>query len=129
MLKFVVFSDLHIKADDINQRKVLENIIDFFDREIAEGNQIDLIFVTGDITNSGSWEEFEIALNFFQRIQVILEIPSDNFLIIPGNHDYHREDTSLAFKHVENPNLATYQEIFRSNEFSNHVNVKRNRIR
>lgn len=121
MIKFAVFSDLHIKANDDIQTKVLENIIEHFDKEVELGEEIDLVFVTGDITNSGKWEEFEIAINFFQRLRASLKISCKNFFIIPGNHDYNREDIGTGYKYVVDPNLSVYQDIFRSDGFDKHA--------
>jgi len=129
LIRFAILSDLHIKIKDDIQNKVLENIIEFFDQEIAEGNKIDLVFISGDITESGDWNEFEIAINFFQRLQASLNISSDNFFIIPGNHDYDKKIIGTAYKYIEKPNLSIYQEIFRSKDFDKHIKTAYNNFR
>lgn len=50
-------------------------------------HQVGAVIVTGDLTFTGAEEEFNQALKFFRRLQGQLDIPIDNFVIIPGNHD------------------------------------------
>ncbi len=123
MIKIAVLSDLHISnKDDKTQDRIFENIINFFEGLISEGNWIDLVLVTGDITSTGSEEEFNKALNFFNRLRASLDILNENFIFIGGNHDYNRKELDIEFKYVEKPNLEMYKEIFNSKAFHNHIN-------
>ena len=51
------------------------------------------LIVTGDITNSGNWREYEIALLFVREFRSHLksvhgcDLRSDHVICIPGNHD------------------------------------------
>lgn len=116
-------SDLHISIkDDRIQEKIFENIINFFEGQLSEGQWIDFVLVTGDITSTGSEGEFNRALNFFKRLQASLEIPKTNFIFISGNHDYNRKEIDNEFKYIEKPNLEVYHDIFNSKTFHNHIN-------
>lgn len=122
MIKIALLSDLHISNQNLyTQDKIFENIINFFERLLSDGDWIDLVLVTGDITASGCEEEFNKALKFFKRLQASLDIPNKNFIFISGNHDYDRKELDIGFKYVEKPNLEMYREISNSKAFQKHV--------
>jgi predicted phosphodiesterase/energy-coupling factor transporter ATP-binding protein EcfA2 len=123
MIKFAILSDLHIDIKNSSKlEKVLEKIINFFESMISEGNWVDYVLVTGDITANGDPGEFDIALNFFRRLEASLDIPSSNFIFVNGNHDYSRKNLDCVFKYLKKPNLEVYQEIFESEAFNSHLN-------
>ena len=123
MIKFALLSDLHIRTENYDdQNKVLENIIEFFDELITKGDWINFVLVSGDITFSGKQEEFEIALNFFQRLRASLDIPVSNFIFTPGNHDYNGKDIGEGFKYIDSLDLARFEKIIKSPDFTTHIN-------
>lgn len=49
------------------------------------------LILTGDITNIGEVIEFDEALNSINQLMTELNISKDEILIIPGDHDIHRD--------------------------------------
>ncbi len=123
MIKIALLSDFHITAnEDLIQKNTLEKYIDTFEEIIAKGDWIDLVIVSGDITKSGTSKDFKKALIFFNRIKEALNLSSDNFIFIPGNHDYNRNNTGIGFKYIDKINLDRYNAIFNSKDFEKHIN-------
>jgi Icc protein len=58
-------------------------IPDLLERSILEVNDLDptAVVVSGDLTNAGYRQEFEMAAEYIQRIQC------ERVMVIPGNHD------------------------------------------
>lgn len=104
MIKIALLSDFHIKAkEDLIQKNTLEKYIDTFEEFNAKGDWIDLVIVSGDITKSGTREDFKKALIFFNRIKEALNLSPDNFIFIPGNHvnSLHSFIMSLKFAYTK----------------------------
>ncbi len=74
-MKIAHVSDIHLASGYFVQ-KWGENLID-----IINSSQPDLLILTGDLTDNGYINEFEMARSFIDR----MEVP--NKLIVPGNHD------------------------------------------
>jgi len=123
MIRIALFSDFHFKAkEDLVQKNTLEKYIDNFEEFISKGDWIDLVIVSGDITKSGTREDFKKALIFFNRIKETLNLSPKDFIFIPGNHDYSRNDTGINFKYIDKINLDRYNIIFNSKDFERHIN-------
>ncbi len=123
MIKIALLSDFHIKAkEDLIQKNTLEKYIDTFEEFNAKCDWIDLVIVSGDITKSGTREDFKKSLIFFNRIKEALNLSPDNFIFIPGNHDYDRNNTGIGFKYIDKINLDKYNAIFNSKDFERHIN-------
>lgn len=75
---------------------------------IEAGNEIDYVFVCGDIAFKGIKEEYEKALAYIDDICEIIGRTREDVFIVPGNHDLNRNasghqtremiDASLAFE-------------------------------
>jgi len=95
MLRWLHLTDLHIKDKPTEFRTEVETKF-FRDlvRHNLEGAPIDLVLVTGDITNSGSDLEFAAARKFFDHLLGTLEGLQKGvrpiLLAVPGNHDLRR---------------------------------------
>ncbi len=121
-IKIAVLSDLHISKKNYDiQNKVFNNIINHIDNMVIDGDYINLVLVTGDITFSGESDEFELANKFFKQLQLSLDLPSRNFIFIPGNHDYNMDDIGQAFKNIKDINLKLYNKIFNDDDFQIHI--------
>lgn len=83
-------SDLHLKAESYDQhvvlRALIENVKDSNSRDIKP----DLIFVSGDIANTGQAAEYQNAKRFFDELLQAANLPKDRLVIVPGNHDVDR---------------------------------------
>ena len=94
-------SDLHISTDcDVSYISTPQNTCnDGFEilfvnkiNELKKEYELYLI-ISGDVTDKGQEDEFIYAKKFIER----LNIPTENTLIIPGNHDVNRDDNRLAY--------------------------------
>lgn len=86
-------SDLHFRAEHKwEQAVVLKSLMrDVLANLPAHGLQPDMVFVTGDIANSGHPDEYLQAQRFFNEVaQVTKTDPQSSWFIIPGNHDVDR---------------------------------------
>jgi len=52
---------------------------------------IDLIFITGDLVYSGKEDQFKTALFSINKIIEKSEVKLENVFIVPGNHDIDRD--------------------------------------
>lgn len=48
---------------------------------------IDAIVISGDITSTGDSEEFEFAIDHIKELHKLLNVPIENIVTVPGNHD------------------------------------------
>ncbi len=99
MINFIHLSDLHIhknkkNKDNLNCIKIVDFIINKYTGEEQENKVYDnneiydkikpLILITGDITDDGDEEQYEIAVSILEN----LTKKGFKILAVPGNHDY-----------------------------------------
>jgi 3',5'-cyclic AMP phosphodiesterase CpdA len=75
-MEIIHLSDLHYGSAEFKE-KCFENIIEYI---AGYKSKIDLVIITGDITDHGRYEEYEGIKRYIDRI------PTEK-LIVPGNHD------------------------------------------
>jgi len=90
------------------------------------------VVITGDITSTPKWENFENAVTFIQKLQNQLsqcmetgEFPFDHIICIPGNHDIEIPET------IDESLSSQYQEKYRnfklfSEKITNYSHFSRN---
>lgn len=61
--------------------ELLRDVESYFD------GKVDFVVVSGDLTCSGTKEEFNLALVFLNKLSKALRTPVSKFLLVPGNHD------------------------------------------
>ena len=95
-MRILVISDLHIgekaRGKDLcpnGSNKWLDenykqDFINYIRRENIAANYI---VITGDISDSATPEQFEVGYRFVKEIADVANVPYDNILIVPGNHD------------------------------------------
>ena len=94
LFSWIHLSDLHQShgsiSTQIDQEMVQNKLIEDCKQILAE-NQITnpYCFFSGDIASKGN--EYTKAKRFLKNIKETLNIPLENFLLIPGNHDIQRE--------------------------------------
>lgn len=103
-MKVAVLSDMHIgleaKAQDLcplclvdenNQVKFAGKQKDYLDRFLSflekENLKADYLLIPGDMTESAHPEEVSLASKALIRIREKLEVPENNMVYVPGNHD------------------------------------------
>ena len=86
MTKIIQISDPHIVPSGqlaygrVDTAKALANCVETINRTLPQLGIVDMAFVSGDLTDFGTPEEYEL----FQTIMEPLQIP---YRAIPGNHD------------------------------------------
>ena len=103
------FSDLHYgqKNHNILWPKIKKELFKDFDFIKSELGKIDVVFFTGDLTQSGKKEEFDELTALLKEMWVQFNKMGSNPLLIaiPGNHDLNRPDQTRAVVKV----LKNYQ--------------------
>lgn len=80
-LSFAIFSDVHIKEKDKSKGEKLNNALGIVNKKVPN---IDKYVFTGDYTNSGYIEEYNLFNTICRK-----HIPSpESRIILMGNHDY-----------------------------------------
>lgn len=87
IIKWLHLSDFHIGKDGYEQDKIFKNILKHIEDEVKE-KTLNLIFITGDISNRNSEKEYYAFIeNFLEKIPNKENI---KIYIVPGNHDIDR---------------------------------------
>lgn len=97
-MKLLVLSDLHIGSkaraqdfstapDDMACRNTPNFIQDFSDLVKSKNIEATHILIAGDITQTASYEEFELASKKIKAIANLLNVEDKKIYFIPGNHD------------------------------------------
>lgn len=85
---------LTVQDEDLNYA-FISSFVDFFKDQKYQNL---FLVITGDITDCGEISEFEISKKYITKIITDLEIPIDNILVIPGDHDINRSALKIAVK-------------------------------
>ena len=95
MSKIIQITDTHVVPEGqlaygkVDTAAALEKAVETINRILPEVGPVDLVVVTGDLTDFGSMEEYRR----FRRLMEPLSLP---YRAVPGNHD-HREMMRAAF--------------------------------
>ncbi len=95
-LRWLHLSDFHIGKDNYAQIKLFKNIHDHLKEQKDKGILPDMIFITGDIANTGRKEEYTIFVGEFLLPIIDIYDVLPKVYIIPGNHDIDREKCDVA---------------------------------
>ncbi|MDQ6945786.1 MAG: metallophosphoesterase [Actinomycetota bacterium] len=97
-------SDFHFEAEKTQQRealrqtandamiRMLRELVREGEHERDVGNLVNdwaphIVAITGDIAYTGSWEDYGLALTFFERLREALGLDREAMVFCPGNHD------------------------------------------
>lgn len=97
-LLLLLMSDVHFTSKTDKVYKLSSHIASSVYSQLREVEKC-VIFITGDITNKGTSEEFEVARDFFLEIKQLLEAESGKEIVIisvPGNHDCLHSPVNLV---------------------------------
>ncbi|PKM51708.1 MAG: hypothetical protein CVV02_05440 [Firmicutes bacterium HGW-Firmicutes-7] len=88
-------SDLHIDVDeDSNEKMIRENIKEDIKKLMNKHDlKINALVITGDIINKAKYKSYGLAESTIREILQTANLTDDNLIIVPGNHDIHRDKT------------------------------------
>jgi len=69
---------------------VLESLLNTLTDMRQRGRGVDMVFVTGDIAQSGAEAEYRLAEEYLGRLCQVLDLPRSAVYMVPGNHDVYR---------------------------------------
>jgi metallophosphoesterase superfamily enzyme len=94
-------SDIHVghgsAGHRMDQQEVLKNLVADLTRVPQPFQQVDAVFITGDIAFSGSvrdsggHREYDEAMRFVEKVCEVLGLEKHQVYVVPGNHDVQRE--------------------------------------
>lgn len=94
-------SDFHLSdCAPYDQVVILRALVESVKRFWEEGHVPDLIFATGDITQTGKAKEYESATNFFNDLLDAAGLKRDRLFIVPGNHDVDRSEGEFLARSI-----------------------------
>lgn len=91
-IRFLHISDLHLRpaaGKKYDQGRVLEGLLALLEQERDE-SPLDLIFVTGDLAQSGRSEEYALVVELLELLMEATRVPRERVFVVPGNHDVDR---------------------------------------
>ena len=102
-------TDIHFKEGDNFNNKV-DSLVKICNINFCNCKNI-FIIVTGDVANTGSFKEYELAFDFFENIKQGLNSKNSvEFMFVPGNHDCDfSKDTFVrktCLEHISYENLG-----------------------
>lgn len=90
-IKWLHLSDFHVGLDDYGQTQIFKYILDHIEEKQSKQGNIDFVFITGDIAQSGLEKEYDkFAEEFITPLKKIITKECKIFLVA-GNHDVDRK--------------------------------------
>ncbi len=91
-IRFLHLSDVHLRPDRVkryDQDRVLRGLVEFLERD-RSGFPLDLVFLTGDLAQSGRADEYALATELLRELFRATNVPPERTFVVPGNHDVDR---------------------------------------
>lgn len=113
-IRWLHLSDFHVGKDDYESRKIFNHIHDHVREQCESGFVPDLVFITGDIANSGLESEYdEFITQFLEPLRKAFgDTWPGNIFAVPGNHDLQRKFVKVVSR---DERLKTGSIFFRAN--------------
>lgn len=91
-LSWLHLSDLHFDSRSDFDRHVMQDAVCEDLKTLLEKYSISVqfVFVTGDVANTASEDDYRIAMKFFNKVSEIAKLNKTDIYIVPGNHDVNR---------------------------------------
>ncbi|HEU5378407.1 MAG TPA: metallophosphoesterase [Ktedonobacteraceae bacterium] len=88
-LRWLHLSDFHTGKDAYGQEQMFRYILKYIEQKVKSGYPPDLVFLTGDIADTGNPREYKAFMDtFFRSLQATLGAENEKrIFLIPGNHD------------------------------------------
>ncbi|HEU4407174.1 MAG TPA: metallophosphoesterase [Polyangiaceae bacterium] len=91
-IRFLHLSDVHLRPDRVkryDQDRVLGGLVEFLRRD-RESFPLDLVFITGDLAQSGRADEYALVADLLRELLDATGVPPERTFAVPGNHDVDR---------------------------------------
>jgi len=76
---------------------------------IRVDTHISLVIITGDLVESGLPSEFRYAREFLSSLANHLDLPPEQFVILPGNHDISWDDCQIVRAGLKGEKFAAHE--------------------
>lgn len=95
-IRVLHLSDLHFSADITDIFPLLQPLLaDIQDQEEELGfDELDYLVISGDMSDRANVDGFQIACEFTQELRQRLNVPQNNCICVPGNHDLSWDTTN-----------------------------------
>ncbi|HGR4998460.1 TPA: metallophosphoesterase [Pseudomonas aeruginosa] len=103
---FVHVSDIHFgqeKDDRVHIHADVKQQLIADAKEVVSkiaGGSAQGILVTGDITQSGKWAEYEVAGKWLDELAASIGVEIHRVQMVPGNHDLDRSKLSFSGQQI-----------------------------
>lgn len=108
-MKILQISDIHWTKrkhwnDDYEGMK--SRFLNDIKEYIEAGNEIDYIFICGDIAFKGVTDEYDKALEYIDSICKIIGRKREDVFVVPGNHDLNRSASGAQIREMIDASLS-----------------------
>lgn len=90
ILRWLHLSDFHTGKDKYGQIQLFDSIIEHIELKIKANQKPDIVFITGDVADKGTKEQYELFYNSFILPLIDLLGDTTKVFMVPGNHDVDR---------------------------------------
>ena len=93
-LTILHLSDFHFNQESREEIEIVLNALFEDIKKLKEDYDLNpnLVVISGDIASTGDEADYNFALDWLNNLSKKLNISSDNFIIVPGNHDINRNE-------------------------------------
>lgn len=109
-MKILHISDIHFQDKNWGQFQIIKSFFEDLENYVLKKDQMELIFITGDLTQSGDPNEFDKLKEFLDKLLEITNLDKSKLLLIPGNHDINRKSMPALIRqgilNIENEELS-----------------------
>lgn len=101
VLRILHFSDFHSESPlSAFQSRIVDELVSDLCREVSAGALFDFAVFTGDLTRTGSEDEFRCAEeNLLRPVLAAAELLPQDIFFVPGNHDIYWDDIDPDAEH------------------------------
>ena len=94
-------SDLHYTKGDVNQAAIIEKFFSDLKQNPLR-NTCEFVVFSGDLVNIPSSQSYsDVVVDFINPLMSSLDLPSDHFLIVPGNHDCQLDNIEILSNAID----------------------------
>lgn len=101
-------SDLHISnRDDFDRSILLDSLIECLEVDKRNGNNPEIVVLSGDISMSGRKDEYDKTEHFLSNLRKVTQLKNSSIFMVPGNHDVNRS----LYRPSDIPSFNTMKEL------------------